>query len=282
MSAHASTANTLTIEYVDEGGQIQRVEQLYGSHFTLRVSHEAAPFQTTARSSSATAAVHPATLSSQSDPQMFSTWLGVLTLASIYALLSALDVWIEYNPDNATPNYVVSALGVTAAFALWAAIWALFGKIIAKQALYWQHLSIVLIVGIVLTFLMTGMHLLSFSLSWRTLGRIDNLTSLAALGFLVWAHLQLIVPRTRSHHLRWSVLALTVLSITLLMWTNQRRQGTMQDTLHSPHLYHPALQLTHAQASNDFFTQARALEAPLKAEAAEVEPGEDAIDSDDD
>lgn len=282
MSAHASTANTLTIEYVGEDGQIQRVEQLHGSQFTLRVSHETELLQTTARAFGAAALVHPATLSSQSGAQGFSTWLGVLILFSTYALLSALDVWIEYNPDNTTPNYVVSALGVTAAFALWAAIWALFGKIIAKQAHYWQHMSVALITGIALTLVMTGMHLLSFSLSWRTLGRIDNLSFLATLGFLVWAHLQLIVPRTRSHHLRWSVLALTVLSITLLMWTNHRRQGTMLDTLHTPHLYHPALQLAPAQASNDFFTRARALETPLQAEAAEVEPGEDAVNTDDD
>ncbi|MCW5650639.1 MAG: hypothetical protein KIS62_12910 [Ramlibacter sp.] len=279
MNAPDPAAQTLTIEYLDDDGQVQRVEQLRGSHFTLRVSGDAAAFLAPPQGREADA---PPPAAAPPAPAPHRAWLIALALYGIYALLSSLDVWVEYNPDNNPPNYVIMALGITAALALWAAVWSLFSKIFAKHANYWQHVSIVLAAGIALTVVASTMHFLSFSLSWRVLGRIDNLTLLATLGLMMWAHLRLIVPPTRGRPLGWSVLALTLLGLALLMWTNHRRQGSVLDTLHTAHLYRPALQLTTADPSIDFFSRARALEAPLKAQADEVEPGEDPVDSDDD
>jgi hypothetical protein len=73
------------------------------------------------------------------------------------------------------------------------------------------------------------------------------------------------------------MLVLTLASVALLMWSNHRRQATVLDRLHAPHLYRPALQLSGTDSSEEFFKQAQSLEATLKSRAAEMEPGEDNI-----
>ncbi len=278
--------HTLTIEYLDAQGQLQRTEQIQGAHFTLRVQADALAVV------SLEAAVQEAN-NSRTDHmlspalptknwQRITPRVWAMILFGIFAVLSALEFWIEYNPDSTTQNYVTVALGVTAVIALWAAFWALLGKIFTKHAYFWQHLCIVLGVGIVLSLLMASMHFLSFSLSWRVLGQINYLTMLTLLGLMAWMHLRLIVPKARDHSLRLSMLSFTLLSVALLMWTNHRRQDTVLDTLHSPHLYRPWLQLSTPQSSQAFFEQSKSLEATLKAKAGVTEPGEDNTGSQED
>ena len=287
--------NTLTIEYTDAQGQLQRTEQLQGTHFTLRVQSDALSVVSTEASFEGYSAkpAEPALVATQpmqaSEPSSFSSiwqritpWGSALILFGIFSMLSALEIWIEYNPDDSAKNYVTFALGLTGAIAFWAAFWALLGKIFAKHAFFWQHVSIVLIAGIVLTVLMAAMHFLSFSLSWRMLGRIDKLSIVAALCLLVWAHLRLIVPMQRSAALRAGMIVFTLASVALVMWANHRRQGTVLDTFHSPHLYRPSLQLSSPQSAQAFFEQAKGLEATLKAKAGETEAGEDGFGADED
>lgn len=280
MSASDNTAAagaTLTIEYTDAQGQVQRSEQLQGSHFTLRVRSDALTVMESSAPEAASAHPTPST-----GWRRVQAWTWALILYGLFALLTALDLWIEHNPDNATQNHVTLALGITAAIALWSAFWALLGKIFAKHALYWQHVCWVLLSGLVLSLLLSAMHFLSFSFSWRVLGRMDNLTSVAALALLIWAHLSLIVPKHRKLGLRVGMIAFALTGVALLMWTNHRKQGTMLDALHAPHLYRPALQLSSAQPSAAFFEQAKALEGSLKAKAGETEPGEDGMGTDED
>jgi hypothetical protein len=284
MSAPQNTHSTLTIEFTDAQGQVQRTEQLSGSHFTLRVRsdalsviHSEAPLAESHTPTPSTHATSPAALASQGW-RGIKPWAWALILWCIFAVLTSLQLWVEYNPDNATQNLVALALGLTAGIALWAAFWALLGKIFAKHAAYWQHVCLVLISGIVLTVLVAVMHFLSFSLSWRVLGRMDILSSVAALSLLIWAHLRLIVPAQRSKALRAGMVSFTLVSVVLVMWTNHRRSDTVLDTFHSPHLYRPALQMSSAQTSSSFFEEAKALEAILKTKAGETEPGEDSLD----
>jgi hypothetical protein len=274
MSAPHARTNTLTIEYIDTQGQVQRTEQLSGEHFTLRVQSESFDVQAAAQSMSS------AEPESTSSAQSIKSWLLALILFGIYALLMAMDLWIEFNPDDSAKNLVTFSLGIIGVIALWAAFWALLGKIFAKHARYWEHVCLVLAAGIVLTVIIAAMHFSSFSFSWRMLGKMDLLTMLTGLCLLAWAHLRLIVPATRHLHLRWGMLALALTAIALLMWTNHRRQGTVLDRLHAPHLYRPALQLASPSSSQDFFKQAKELEAPLKIRSQETEPGEDNIEGD--
>jgi hypothetical protein len=278
--------HTLTIEYLDAQGQVQRTEQLQGTHFTLRVQADAlavismqadADLPSNASAEDDTAPAKP-----QPSWQRITPWAWALILFGIFALLSAVDLWIEHNPDNAAQNHVTMALGVIGALAIWAAFWALLGKIFAKHADFWQHICFVLIAGIVLGLLLAAMHFLSFSLSWRVLGRMDNLASATALALLVWAHLRLIVPKQRRGALRAGMLTFTLASVALLMWTNHRRSDTVLDSFHSPHLYRPALQLSSPQSTKTFFEQAKSLEATLKAKAGQAEPGEDNASSEED
>jgi cation transport ATPase len=273
-----SAPHTLTIEYIDAQGQVQRTEQLSGEHFTLRVQSEALSLQTTADKTT------PADLSPeavQNPIQRIKPWLLALILFGIFALLTAIDQWIEYSPDDAAKNLVTQSLGMIGAIALWAAFWALLGKIFAKHAHYWQHICLVLGAGIVLTVIIAAMHFTSFSFSWRALGKMDLLITVAALSLLAWAHLRLIVPHARHLNLRLFMIVFTLSSVALLMWTNHRRQGTVLDRLHAPHLYRPALQFSSPSSSQDFFKQAASLEATLKARAQETEPGEDSIEGED-
>jgi hypothetical protein len=272
--------NTLTIEYTDAQGQVQRTEQLQGSHFTLRVQNDALNVISadTAADSASMPMPKPESALAQSAWQHITPWAWALILFGIFALLSAIDIWIEYNPDDSAKNYVTMALGMMGAIALWAAFWALLGKIFAKHAYFWKHVCIVLIAGIVLSVLLAAMHFLSFSLSWRVLGRVDKLSTVAALSLLIWAHLRLIVPMQRGKALRAGMLAFTLVSVALVMWTNHRRSDTVLDTFHSPHLYRPALQMSSPQTSSSFFEEAKALEATLKTKAGEMEPGEDGAD----
>lgn len=273
--------HTLTIEYLDTQGQVQRTEHLQGEHFTLRVQSQALLVQ-------GTASEHVREPDSFAAPRRFRVWQRIapamlaLVLLGIFSLVTALDLWIEFNPDDSAKNLVTFALALAASIALWAAFWALLGKIFTKHAHYWEHVCLVLFAGIVLTMLLAAMHFASFSFSWRTLGKIDLLTLLAGTSVLAWAHLRLIVPAAGRFNLRLSMLALTLAALALLMWTNHRRQGTALDRLHAPHLYRPALQLTRPTPAQDFFKQARALEAPLKSRAAQVEPGEDNIAGEED
>lgn len=268
---------TLTIEYTDAQGLVQRSEQLQGSHFTLRVREDALSISDAAVPETASA-----NAPQRAGWRRIQAWTWALILYGLFALLTALDLWIEHNPDNSTQNHVTLALGITAAIALWSAFWALLGKIFAKHALYWQHVCWVLLSGIVLGLLLAAMHFLSFSLSWRALGRMDNITSVAALALLIWAHLSLIVPAHRKIGLRIGMISLLVVGVGLMLWTNHRRQGTLLDTLHAPHLYRPALQLSSAQPAAAFFEQAQSLETSLKAKAGETEPGEDGSAADED
>jgi hypothetical protein len=272
--------NTLTIEYTDAQGQVQRTEQLSGSHFTLRVQSDALRVISADAATDSASTPLPAREPAlpQSAWQRVTPWAWALILFGIFALLSAIDIWIEYNPDDSAKNYVTFALGMMGAIALWAAFWALLGKIFAKHANFWKHVCIVLIAGIVLTVLIAAMHFLSFSLSWRVLGRMDILSSAAALSLLIWAHLRLIVPTQRSSALRAGMLSFTLVSVALVMWTNHRRSDTVLDTFHSSHLYRPALQMSSPQTSSSFFEEAKALEATLKTKAGETEPGEDGAD----
>jgi hypothetical protein len=272
--------NSLTIEYLDAQGQVQRTEQLSGSHFTLRVQSDAlSVIRADASPEPMPAPIHSLPKSAW---QSVTPWAWALILFGIFALLSAIDIWIEYNPDDSAKNYVTMALGMTGAIALWAAFWALLGKIFAKHAYFWKHVCIVLIAGIALTLLMAAMHFLSFSLSWRTLGRMDKLTLVAALCLLAWAHLRLIVPLQRSGALRAGMLTFTLASVALVMWTNHRRSDTVLDSFHSPHLYRPALQLSSAQPSSTFFDEAKTLEITLKTKAEETQPGEDGAGAEED
>ncbi len=287
--------NTLTIEYLDTQGRLQRSEQLQGTHFTLRVQSNALAVLSSEASAEAASSIHADQALNATQPkqdsglvassriwQRITPWGWALIFFCIFALLSALEVWIEYNPDDSAKNYVTFTLGLTGAIAIWAAFWALLGKIFAKHAYFWQHVSIVLIAGIVLSLLMATMHFLSFSFSWRTLGRIDKLTLVAALGLLAWAHLRVIVPAGRSLGLRTGMLAFTLVSVALVMWTNHRRLGTVLDSFHSPHLYRPALQLSSPQPAQAFFERVKGLEATLKSKAGETEPGEDGAGSEED
>jgi hypothetical protein len=270
----SNAPHTLTIEYVDAQGQVQRTEQLSGEHFTLRVQSEALSVQAT------TEKAEPADLSleaTSSSRQRIKPWLLALILFGIFALLHALDQWIEYSPDDSSKNLVTQSLGMIGAIALWAAFWAMLGKIFAKHAHYWRHICLVLGAGIALSLVMAAMHFFSFSFSWRMLGKMDLLISAAALSLLAWAHLRLIVPATRHVNLRLFMIVFTLSFVALLMWTNHRRQGTVLDRLHAPHLYRPALQLSSPSNSKEFFKQAQSLEATLKARAQETEPGEDNI-----
>ena len=303
MSAPPSSAHTLTIEYLDAQGQVQRTEQLSGEHFTLRVQSEALAVQAsalqaetpdTATLDTATPYAEHPTLAALHGTQhttdhtthhisqRIQPWLLALILFGIFAMLHALDQWIEFNPDDSAKNLVTQSLGMIGAIALWAAFWALLGKIFAKHAHYWQHICLVLGVGILLTVIVAAMHFSSFSFGWRALGKMDLLVSVAALSLLGWAHLRLIVPTTRHFNLRLLMIVFTISSLALLMWTNHRRQGTVLDRLHAPHLYRPALQLASPSNSQDFFKQAQSLEAELKARALVTEPGEDNFSGDED
>ncbi len=294
MSAPPSSAHTLTIEYLDAQGQVQRTEQLSGEHFTLRVQSEALAVQDSALQAETPDATTPyakhTTLAALNEKQhtthqitqRIQPWLLALILFGIFALIHALDQWIEFNPDDSAKNLVTQSLGMIGAIALWAAFWALLCKIFTKHAHYWQHICLVLGVGIVLTVIVAAMHFSSFSFSWRALGKMDLLVSVAALSLLVWAHLRLIVPTTRHFNLRLFMIVFTISSLALLMWTNHRRQGTVLDRLHAPHLYRPALQLASPSSSQDFFKQAQSLEAELKARALVTEPGEDNLSGDED
>ncbi len=276
-----SAPHTLTIEYLDAQGQVQRTEQLQGEHFTIRVQSEALSAQTAAENIQASDTESPARSQAKTIWQRITPWTRALILFGIFAMLTALDLWIEYNPDDSAKNLVTFSLGIIGVIALWAAFWSLLGKIFAKHARFWEHICLVLAASIALTVMMATLHFLSFSLSWRMLGKIDVLTMLAGLCLLAWAHLRLIAPVTRHVHLRWGMLALTLTAVALLMWTNHRRQGTVLDRLHAPHLYNPALQLASPATSKDFFRQAKELEATLKARTQETEPGEDNISDDD-
>jgi hypothetical protein len=268
-------AHTLTIEYLDAQGQVQRTEQFSGEHFTLRVHSEALTVQAASQHQDGTEPDSEATLPPKHIWQRIKPLLLALILFGIFALLHALDQWIEYSPDDAAKNLVTQSLGMIGVIALWAAFWAMLGKIFAKHAHYWQHICLVLGAGIALTVVMAVMHFFSFSLSWRVLGKMDLLISATALCALAWAHLRLIVPSKRHLNLRLFMIVFTLCSVALLMWTNHRRQGTVLDRLHAPHLYRPALQFSSPTSSQDFFKQAKELEAPLKARAQETEPGED-------
>jgi hypothetical protein len=273
--------HSLTIEYLDAQGQVQRTEQLQGKHFTIRVQNEALCVQTTSQNTNIAGLDSIAAAISPKPWQRIAPWVFALILFGIQTLLTSIDLWIEYNPDDSSKNLVTSSLVIIIAIALWAAFWALLGKIFAKHAHFWEHVCLVLGASIALTLIIAAMHFSSFSLSWRTFGKMDLLTMLASLCLLAWAHLRLIVPVIRRTHLRWGMIALTLTAVALLMWTNHRRQGTLLDRLHAPHLYRPALQLANPTTSQDFFKQAQALEATLKARAEESEPGEDNIGSDD-
>jgi hypothetical protein len=267
--------NTLTIEYLDAQGQVQRTDQLSGAHFTLRVHSDALDVQATASSPISADSESLSAPPPQTRWQRLSPWLRALIFFGIFALLTALDLWIEFNPDDSSKNLVTFALGLMGGIAVWAALWALLGKIFAKHARYWEHVSIVLGMGIVLSVIKAAMHFLSFSLSWRVLGKMDMLIPLVGLCVLAWAHLRLIVPPKRLLNLRMGMLVFTLACVALMMWSNHRRQGTVLDRLHSPHLYRPSLQLSGASSSEDFFKQAQSMEATLKSRAAETEPGDD-------
>jgi hypothetical protein len=275
---------TLTIEYTDAQGQVQRTEHLSGSHFSLRVQSDAlSVISAEATHESTPEPLHtPMPASTQSAWQRVTPWAWALILFGIFAALSAAAIWIEYNPDDGGKNYVTVTLGLVGAIAAWASVWALLGKIFAKHADFWRHVCRVLIAGIALSLLTATMHFLSFSLSWHMLGRMDTLVSVTALALLVWAHLRLIVPAQRSKALRAGMLTFTVASVALLMWNNHRRSDTVLDTFHSPHLYRPWLQLSSPQSSQAFFEQAKSLETALKSKAGQTEPGEDMAGSQED
>ncbi len=267
----SAAEHTLTIEYTDAHGQVQRTEQLHGAHFTLRVQNEVLAVV----SPLVQASGEPVPKSSLNAWHRFSPWVWALMLFGVFALLVALEQWIEYNPDTATQNHVATALGLIGGLALWAAFWALLSKIFAKHAYFWSHVCILLVACIALAALTTAMHFLSFSLSWRVLGRMDKLSTIAALGLLAWAHLRLILPAGRKPGLQLGMIALTLASVALVMWTNHRRSDTVLDTFHSPYLYRPALQWSSPQVSNDFFDQAKTMVGELKTRAAEMEAGDD-------
>lgn len=260
----------LTIEYLDAQGNVQRSEAMEGTQFTLRVQGEGLHV-VNAQAQATEAAIEI----SNSRPRWQQPLPLALILLGIAALLTTLDLWIAHNPDQDSRNYVSFALGLLGGVAAWAAVWALLGKIIAKQAHYVWHVCIALAGLIALDLVQSAMHFLSFALGWHALGRIDVLSTLFAAGLIIWAHLALIVPLGKTKHLRVAMASFTAVSIALLMWTNHRRSDSTLDTLHSPHLYRPSLQLVQPSTPEAFFTKAQSMEAILKAKTAITEPGED-------
>jgi hypothetical protein len=274
--------HTLTIEYTDAQGQVQRTEHVQGSHFTLRVQTDALHLISAGASTDSASVPSPMPALAQRAWQRITPAVGALMLFVVFSLLWALRIWIEYNPDEGAEGFVTMAFVMMGAIALWSAIWALLGKTFAKHANFWKHVCTVLIAGIVFSVLLSALHFVSFSLSWRTLGRMDTLSYVAAFSLLVWAHLRLIVRAQRSAALRVGMLTFTLVSVALMMWTNHRRSDTVLDTVHSPYLYRPSLQMSSPQTSSSFFEEVKALEATLKSKAVETEPGEDGLGVDED
>ncbi len=269
-SSKPDSLTRLTIEYLDAQGNLQRSEEMQGTQFTLRVQGDGLQLAH---------AASPATEEQSEAPNTRPRWQQpipiALILLGIAALLTTVDLWIAHNPDQDSRNYVSFTLGLLGGVAAWAAVWALLGKIIAKQAHYGWHVCIALAGLIALDIAQSAMHFFSFAMGWHALGRMDILSTLFAAGLVIWAHLSLIVPLGKAKHLRVAMVSFTAVSMALLMWTNHRRSDSTLDTLHSPHLYRPSLQLTKPSTPEAFFTQAQSMEATLKAKAAITEPGED-------
>jgi hypothetical protein len=284
----------LTIEYLDEDGHLARTEQLRGTAFTLRV--QTGGLQVVQLGAGAgtgdmgdSTRQHPDAIASRSTSTLgaarghssagtgFAVWGWVAVLGAVFGLLTAWGEWVSHNPDQAGKNYVANALVYVVGLAAWAAFWAMLGKVFAKRADFGMHLRLVLGFGVVFELLTYLLHFLAFSLAWYVLGRMDVLLLIAALCALVWAHLRLIVSQERLGINRLVMLGIGAVAISMTLWTNHRKSDTVLNTLHSPYLYAPALQLRQPRTSEDFFGQASGLEAVLKTKATEVEPGEDVL-----
>jgi FHA domain len=231
-------------------------------HTRLRLRHIAAPL----------APERPALLT------VAPRWLSVVVLAMAALVLQFWDTWVAQSPGADWQVYLVPVLGVGAAVAGWAALWALLTQLFQRRFPFMLHLRRVLLVYVMLGLALTLLPALGFigSAPWLQVP-VTLMPVLGSMGLVYW-HAHEVWPRARV-----ALLLLLIVSACLWLIMGWSRQDSQQYRWRPPYqatLLPPSLRAAPLHSVDDLLKDAAALRSVLQ-EKAKLDPEGNPVDDDD-
>lgn len=201
--------------------------------------------------------------------------LGLALLVVAMLLVFGLDTWLSRNPGDGWQDYLGPMMGLSAAVAAWAGLWALLTQLFQRRFPFAMHLRRALLVLLGLTLADWLLPALAFvaSAPWLLVPE-KLLPVLGGVGLLVW-HARDVWPRAR--------LFLTTMALGgLALWfaTGWTRQEPLQYRWRDPYvatLLPPQFRAAPLRPVDALLEDARALR-PALAEKARVDAQGNAVE----
>ncbi len=201
--------------------------------------------------------------------------LGLALLVVAMLLVFGLDTWLSRNPGDGWQDYLGPMMGLGAAVAAWAGLWALLTQLFQRRFPFAMHLRRALLVLLGLTLADWLLPALAFMASAPWLLVPEKLLPvLGGVGLLVW-HARDVWPRAR--------LFLTTMALGgLALWfaTGWTRQEPLQHRWRDPYvatLLPPQFRAAPLRSVDALLEDARALR-PVLADKAKVDAQGNAVE----
>jgi hypothetical protein len=123
--------------------------------------------------------------------------LPMLAVAGALAVLALFNHWLSLDPGAEAMDWLPLLAGLPLLLGLWAGLWALASKLFQHRFEFGAHLRLVLPVALAVEALDTVLPPLAAALDLPLLWRLVTPLQLAALLWLLYRHLALVLPQAR-------------------------------------------------------------------------------------
>jgi hypothetical protein len=194
-------------------------------------------------------------------------WPAVLALAAAVAAGEAASRWLGDYGEPKAVTYVVPLLAVSAAVALWAALWSIVARVFAGQARFERNLTIALAGALGIEAVGAAAAVGAFGLSWSALASYSYIGFLFVVAVASFAHLRLIQPaRSLVAGGVVAVVLVAVAAVQLVVQSDDHRPPSLR---YVRNLMPPALRLAPVKDEAAFFTGVETLRSQIDADRTE-------------
>lgn len=193
-------------------------------------------------------------------------WEGLmpaLTGLMVVALAGLGGQWLD--GDNSSEFFSLLSGASIGLFlvVMWAALWALFNRLLAGCARFGRHLFIASICLLLYTLWFQAFGMLAYWLSWSALDRHNDLYLFVPLALVIYFHLTTLSPR-RSQRMAAITAGLYLISTGMVLTSNYADTGMLADKSYMGAPYPPGLRHNRLSTVEAFIARAGASEERLR------------------